>query len=399
MDLLIISNYWHFEFEKKSSRYLSIANLATEAGINVEVVTSKFYHTTKHHRSIQKSVLDRYVYKSTLINEPGYKKNIDLRRIFSHKIFADNVVSYLNRRKKPNLIYLFVPTISLGSAVIKYANENNIPIIIDVLDLWPEAFGMLCPFPQLTLKLLSRMRKKADYIYRNANGIIAVSNTYLNRAMSVNQKCQEPIAVYIGIELSVFDNAIKVYSKDKAFIDVVYIGMLGKSYDLKCAIEAISILYQSGITNVRLVIMGDGPLKGEFEQYAKEKQICCEFTGRLPYEEMVNRLVNCDIALNVISRGAVQSIINKHADYLAAGLPVVNNQEIAEFGELINEYNCGINCENNNAVSLANAIKKLVLNESLRKTMGSRARILAEERFNRENTYHEIIRYIKKWQN
>ena len=42
---------------------------------------------------------------------------------------------------------------------------------------------------------------------------------------------------------------------------------------------------------------------------------------------MVGMLGVCDIAVNSISKGAAQSIINKHGDYAAAGLPVVNTQE------------------------------------------------------------------------
>lgn len=396
MDLLIVSNYWHFEWEKSSSRYLSIANMCADAGMDVEVVTSSFYHTTKQQRNVSQEELNNCKYKVTLISEPGYTRNVDPKRILSHKKFAKNVFQYLKSRKKPDVIYLFVPPLDLAEAVVSFANKNYIRIIIDILDLWPEAYNMILPFSKVSHFLLEPMRRKANRVYAGADDIVAVSETYVNRVMNVNKKCQNPISVYIGIELGLFDSFITDYHKDHRYIDVVYIGMLGKSYDLKCAIEAISILQQTGLTNVRLIVMGDGPLKKEFEQYAKYSQICYEFTGRLPYGDMVNRLVKCDIALNVISKGAAQSIINKHADYLAAGLPIVNNQEIAEFGNLLTRHNCGINCDNKNAVSLANAIKKLALDESLRKNMGNNARALAEDKFNREITYREIIRCMKK---
>lgn len=396
IDLLIISNYWHFEFEKKSSRYITIANMASEDGMDVEVVTSNFYHTSKRKRTVFKEVLNSYAYKTTLIDEPGYKKNIDLKRIVSHNKFANNVVEYLKKRKRPDVIYLFVPPLSLGKKVVEFANKRNIPIVIDVLDLWPEAFGMLGPFPKLTVKFLWPMKSRADYIYKNADGVVAVSNTYVDRVMRINKKCKHPIAVYIGMELSVFDSCIKMHLKENQYINIVYIGMLGKSYDLRCAIEAIRILNMQGMKRIKLIVMGDGPLRSEFERAAKESNICYEFTGRLPYEIMVDRLANCDIALNVISHGAVQSIINKHADYLAAGLPVINNQEVAEFGNLLTEYECGINCENSNAHSLAEAIKQLADSKELRKKMGEKSRRLAEEKFNRENTYIEIIKYIRE---
>lgn len=90
--------------------------------------------------------------------------------------------------------------------------------------------------------------------------------------------------------------------------------------------------------------MGDGPMMKRFKDYATKLGVNAVFTGRLPYDEMCSVLCNCDITINPIMHGAAQSIINKHADYLSSGLPIINTQESSEFCDLIQEYNCGINC-------------------------------------------------------
>ena len=171
--------------------------------------------------------------------------------------------------------------------------------------------------------------------------------------------------------------------------------MLGHSYDLKCAIDAISILNERGYSNIKLFVMGDGPLKEEFKQYAIKKKINSEFTGRLSYDEMVGCLVKVDVALNLISHGAVQGIINKHADCLSAGLPIINNQEVDELGVLLDKYLCGINCKNSDAYNVADAMEKLVADIFLRKRMGVNARKLAEERFCRKKSYAHILELIQ----
>ncbi|MDO5558740.1 MAG: glycosyltransferase family 4 protein [Oscillospiraceae bacterium] len=393
MDLMIISNYWHFECEKSSSRYLSVADMASDAGEEVEVVTSSFYHTAKEQRTLSKSILESYKYKTTLIYEPGYRKNIDPLRVLSHKKFSINVINYIKQRKKPDTIYMFSPPINLAFAVVEYSKKHNIRIIIDVLDLWPEAYNMLTPssLRWITKFLLGPMKKKADYVYRNANDAIAVSQTYADRINCV--RGDDAFSVYIGIDMKTFDSAYYKIERSKNLHTLVYIGMLGKSYDIKCAIDAINHLNRK---DIKLLVMGDGPLREVFEKYANQKHINYEFTGRLPYAQMIQRLVNCDIALNVITSGAVQSIINKHADYLAAGLPVISNQEIAEFGDLLEEYQCGINCKNGDYVSLAKAIIRLIDNSDLMETMGKNARKLAIEKFDRDKTYIKIIDLIKK---
>lgn len=392
-NILIISNYWHFENEKSSSRYLSIAKKLSENN-KVEVITSTFYHTKKEHR---KSINEDQVesgYKVTLINEPGYRRNITPRRILSHDIFAKNVLEYLSKSENPELIYLFVPPLTLGDRISEYAKKNNIKLVIDVLDLWPEAFQMLIPYKNIWKILFSKSKSRAKRIYDRADGLISVSKTYLDFISSSN-KTKYKEYVYIGIDLDYFDMFMKK-KEESSQINIVYIGMLGHSYDLKCAIDAISILNKNGYNNLKLLVMGDGPLMATFKDYAEEKFINYEFTGRLSYEHMIERLCQCDIALNVISTGAVQSIINKHADYLASGLPIINNQEVAEFGDLIQKYNCGINCKNSNSKALANAISKIVCDDDLRLEMGKNSRKVAELYFDRNNTYLKIEEMVNK---
>lgn len=109
---------------------------------------------------------------------------------------------------------------------------------------------------------------------------------------------------------------------------------------------------------------------------------------------MVSILVECDIAVNPISHGAAQSIINKHGDYAAAGLPVLNTQESEEYRDLVCKYGIGINCNNADAEDLADKILILYYNEELRKIMGKNSRKLAENKFDRAVTYRDIFKLL-----
>ena len=110
---------------------------------------------------------------------------------------------------------------------------------------------------------------------------------------------------------------------------------------------------------------------------------------------MCGRLCSCDIAMNPIMCGAAQSIINKHADYAAAGIPVISTQESQEYKGLVDSYAMGINCKNGDAEALARAIENLSLLSELRIKMGGNARKCAEEKFDRNYIYNGIIRIIK----
>ena len=392
--ILVIGQYVSMPGEKENGRVRYLIDKIDKSKFEVELITTNFFHKTKKHREYKNdNLLD---YKFTMLDEPGYQKNVSLKRFYSHHIFAKNLAKYLNQIDKPDLIYCIVPSLSLGKVVTKFAKKNNIRFIIDVQDLWPEAFKMVFNVPVISDLIFLPMRKEADFIYSNADDIVAVSETYLTRASKVNKKYKNKLSVYLGTDLEKFDRMHKE-NEIVTFDDVVriaYIGTLGHSYDIKSVIDSIKILNDKGIKNILFVVMGNGPLQQEFENYAKEKKVSVEFTGKLNYDEMVGKLCSCDIAVNPITKGAAQSIINKVGDYAAAGLPVINTQECEEYRNLVQDFNIGINVENGDIEALAKQIEILYKDETLRKNLGQNNRKLAEERFDRKYTYTKIIDLI-----
>jgi len=399
MKIMMIANYVIFPWEGGNSRFIYLLNKFNNKLNQIELVTSNFRHGTKEKRKINKNKLKELPYKVTLLDEPGYKKNVSLKRLYSHKILSKNLKKYLDKLDyKPDVIYCSIPSLDFAKEAAKYAKKNNIRFIIDIQDLWPEAFKMVFKVPIINNLIFNPMKKKADYIYKTADEIVAVSQTYVERGLSVNKKVKKGLSVFLGTELEYFDKCAKenkIEFNDN-LIRIAYIGTLGHSYDIKCIIDAICCLNKKGLNNIKFIVMGNGPLKENFEKYAEEKKINCEFTGRLDYPKMVGLLCSCDIAVNPIAHNAAQSIINKVGDYASAGLPVISTQECEEYRNLIDEYQAGLNCINGNIDDIANNIEKLIKNEELRKKMGANNRKLAEEKFDRQRTYKEIVDIILK---
>ncbi len=394
--ILIIANFTKLPWEQGNSRFPYIINMIDKEKYDVELVTSSFSHGEKRQR--EKQPVDfKLDYKISLVYEPGYKKNVSLKRFYSHHVFAKNVEKHLGEIEKPDLIYCAVPSLDVAKVATKYAENNDIKFVIDVQDLWPEAFKMVLKIPVISDILFYPMKKTADYIYSKADSIVAVSKTYANRAAIENKKFNKKLSVYLGTDLEYFDEAHKKF-EIVPFDDVVrvaYIGTLGHSYDIKCVIDSIKILNDKGLKNILFIVMGCGPLKESFEAYAKENAVNCEFTGQMAYEEMVGKLCSCDIAVNSITKGGAQSIINKVGDYAAASLPVVNNQESREYRKLVEDYQIGFNVESSNPQEMAEKIEMLYKDKELRERLGANNRKLAEEKFDRKHTYKEIINLIE----
>ena len=393
-DIVIIANFVATLDGGANSRFAYLANLLTKNN-KVELISSDFSHGKKELRKID---LNQFCYKVKLAHEPGYYKNICFERFISHYIWGKNVEHYLLGRRKPDVIYCAVPSLTAALKVSGYCKKNNIKFIVDIQDLWPEAFQMVFHIPIISDLIFWPFKIIADKIYKNADEICAVSKTYADRALKVNKKCRNAHVVFLGTELKTFDEYAernREIEKKRTDFWIGYCGTLGNSYDLKCVIDALAILDVEHGLRPCFIVMGDGPRRIEFENYAKEKGIKAIFTGRLPYEKMCGKLKSCDLVVNPIMPNAAQSIINKHADYAASALPVINTQECVEYRDLVDRYQMGLNCNNNDPVDMAIKIVELMNNITVRTDMGNNARKCAEEMFDREKSYKELINLIE----
>lgn len=403
MDIVILADFCGRFDGKGNSRFLYLADMLCKEH-SVEILTSDFDHGTKSHFM---SEIKGFPYKITMLHEESYTKNVCLKRFYAHYIFGKNVANYLKKRKKPDVIYCAVPTLMASYEAAKYCEKNKIKYIVDIQDLWPEAFQMVFHVPIISKIIFLPFQWLANNIYKRADEIVAVSKTYVNRALLVNKKCEVGHCIFLGTKLEDFDTYatkkadredIEVLIKQKKPEEcwLAYCGTLGYSYDLICVLDALKSIKKQGYIPPKFIVMGGGPKKEEFEKYAKENDVDVLFTGKLIYSDMCRLLCKCDIVVNPIVKGAAQSIINKHADYASSGLPVLNTQECIEYRELIDKYNMGFNCNNGDSRDLADKLCNLIQNKELRNEMGKNARKCAEEKFDRKYSYNEILQIINK---
>ena len=393
-DIVIIANFCRDFSETDNGRFFYLCKELSKEN-KVEIITSDFSHASKKHKA---PLITEWPFTIRFLHEKGYRKNISIQRFISHYGWGKEVGKYLENRKKPDVIYCAVPSLTAPLMAAKYCERKNVRFIIDVQDLWPEAFKLAFNVPVLSKVIFAPFNAYVNGIYKRADEICAVSQIYANRAKRVNTKCKETHVVFLGTKLTRFDEYVRAYpvQKPNDQLWLGYCGTLGASYDITVAIDALAILAKRGVKVPKFIVLGDGERKTEFERHAKNLGVECVFTGRLPYEQMCGWLAACDIAVNPIMHNAAQSIINKHGDYAASGIPVLNTQECKEYCELVDEYKMGFNCRNGDAEGLATNIQHLIENEKLRLEMGKNARRCAENLFDRAKSYKKIIELIEK---
>ncbi len=321
--------------------------------------------------------------------------------MYSHRVAAKNLTALLEKEGDYDLIYCEIPPNDVALAAASYAKKKGIPFVPDVNDLWPEAMRMVLDIPVVSSMIFHPLQRDAEKVYSLVSGIVGTSDEYRDRPLK-NQKLDVPkVTVYVGNEIKEFDAGVEKYSpeieKEEDEFWVTYAGTIGTSYDIRTLVLTGEELIRRRRLNIKIKILGGGPLKEELEQLAKEHHCKnVEFVGYMPYEKMAAYLAKSDIVVNSFVKKAPQSIVTKIGDYLASGHPMINTCMSPEFRKKVETDGFGVNIMPEDEEILADAIEKLYENEDVREEMGKQARKIAEEQFDRPESYKKIVELIRE---
>jgi len=171
-----------------------------------------------------------------------------------------------------------------------------------------------------------------------------------------------------GIDLDEFNPRAK---KIKRFIDgkinLLFIGRLEERKGLIYLLRAYQIL-EKEFKNLRLIVIGEGPLKRECESFVREQGLKeIYFEGEKTDRELASYYNSSDIFVSPAIFGESFGIVFLEA--MACGKPVVGfaNEGYKEF---LKDKKGGILAKNRDAEDLAKKIAILIKDQKLRKKMG-----------------------------
>lgn len=377
------------------TRFRFLAETFARNGFAVDLITSTFQHWDKAHRDPERDCYQGHPYNIVFIDEPGYRKNLDMRRIASHRKAAKNLRAYFDAHAGDyDVIYAEIPPNDVARVCAETAQTQGIPFVVDVNDLWPEAMRMVVNVPVLSTLAFWPFARDARIVYQLCSAVVGTSDEYAKRPLKDRTKPCPSITVYVGNNLAEFDEGVRRFSCDIVKPDgemwALYAGTLGASYDLSTLIKASAIL-DSEFPKLRVKILGDGPDRESLEKEAREFRAPVDFLGYQDYAHMAAYLSKADVNVNSLVRSAPQSIVTKIGDYLASGKPMINTGSSEEFRRKVENDGFGINVEAENPEALAQAIRRLMTNASKRKIMGTRARHIAETEFDQNTAYQSIV--------
>lgn len=272
--------------------------------------------------------------------------------------------------------------------------------VFEVRDLWPElpkALGMKNPF---FLWGMSVLEKRS---YHAADACIGLSPGICEGIRRRSQKGKPIAMVPNGCDLDLFapsDEKPDAIAGVKATdIVAVFTGAHGIANGLDAVLDMAAVLKRRGRNDVKMVFVGEGKMKQHLMDRAEKEELGnCIFLGQMPKKELNEVMKRADIGLMVLANVPAfyyGTSPNKFFDYIASGLPVVNNYP-GWLADMINENRCGIAVEPENADAFADAVIKLAENPVLRKECGKNGRALAEREFARDLLGGKFVEFLEQ---
>jgi glycosyltransferase involved in cell wall biosynthesis len=386
-----------------------LAGMLSNAGHEVLWWTSSFDHVRKTHRVEQDTsiqITDNY--RLVMLRSSGYQRNISVARLTDHREHARKFTVLAPSESVPDVILCSMPTIELSRAAVQYAIARNIPIALDIRDLWPDIFVDHAPpwtqgLARLLLQPLFRDLRwacsKATAITGITAPIVAWGLSYadrprtdLDRDFPLGYVEQKPTNEEI-------ENARTYWKEHGIGCDphefvICFFGTIGRQFDLDTVIEAARRL-NGGTRPFRFVLCGTGDRLSHYQNRAHGLSNVV-FPGWVGASEIwvLMRLAKLGLAPYCNTKDFRSSLPNKSIEYLSSGLPLVSCLT-GVLHNLLERNNCGVTYAEGDVGSLVSILEQSFDNRHYLYEKAHNALKLYKEMYTADRVYTNMMIYLE----
>ncbi len=274
------------------------------------------------------------------------------------------------------------------------------PFVFEVRDLWPElpkAMGVIKN--PLVLTAMSFLEWVS---YRSANRCIGLSPGIVE-GMAKRGVSQESIALIPnGCDLDIFTNPQAPWRPDgvdENDLMAVFAGTHGIANGLDAALNAAAVLKSRNRNDIKLVLIGQGKLKPALQARAERETLDnVIFHDPVNKEQLAGLMAATDLGLQLLANVPAfyyGTSPNKFFDYIAAGLPVLNNYP-GWLAGMISEHGCGFAIPPEQPDVFADVLEQAADDRDALKRMGMNARKLAERDFDRGKLGGQFVDWLER---
>lgn len=283
------------------------------------------------------------------------------------------------RKEKPEILHIQAMPGPLGLNFLRHSNSVNIMTFLIAHEI--KGVGFLA-------KSLSPLWKAMK---KNLHGKIAISKVAEAYAQKFLPGPYEIIP--IGVDLHRFSPKVSKIAKFKdRKVNILFVGRLDKRKGIQYLLKAYHRLSQQ-ISDVRLIIVGDGPKKQKARDYVRKEELKnVVFAGAVSRQALPSWYATADIFCSPATHGESFGVVLLEA--MASGLPVVafdNPGYKCVFPDFGRDFLVPIK----NVSALTRALLTLVTKPKLRKEL-SRKNLKYAQRFSWEQVGEETLRFYQR---
>ena len=331
--------------------------------------------TFQHARKVQRFDSDQRVtiapgYDIQFVYADGYRRNISWARYRSYQTLARRFEQLASDETAPDLIVSGIPSPAWCAAALRYAEPQNIPVVVDVRDLWPDIFLTAIPSSArwLARPALSPLFAQAKSICKRSTGITGVSQAYVDWGLRNARRPATAADRVIPLGYQEHEFApreladkiawLKTQGVDPSKTIACFFGLFEKSYDLDCLIETARHLQAQGRTDLQFVLCGRGSKESSVRS-AAEVLNNVVLLGWVDPATIAAVMRLASIGLATYASDALQSLPNKPFEYMAGGLAVVSSLR-GELAQLLDQHGCGVTYPAGHSLALAKCLEQLM---------------------------------------
>lgn len=322
------------------------------------------------------------------INQPYSNRMGFVARLRAFGRFAREATGVVSRLDA-DLVFATSTPLTVGIPGMKGARRLGVPFVFEVRDLWPDvAIALEVVRNPLLIWYARRLEHK---IYRAARRIIALSPGMKEGIVRTGYPAERVTIVPNGCDLDLFVPT-EAPLDDERFgppgdFRLIFTGAHGLANGLDAVLDAVAELKRRGVSGIRFVFLGTGSQKGRLMQRSRDEGLdeLTSWVDPIPKIELARVLPRMDVGMMILKNLPdfyYGTSPNKFFDYIASGLPVLNNYP-GWLAGMIEERGCGVVVPPDDPRAFADAVLNLRENPQRLVEMGRAARRLAEDRFDR----------------
>jgi glycosyltransferase involved in cell wall biosynthesis len=273
------------------------------------------------------------------------------------------------------------------------------PFVFEVRDLWPElpkAMGVVKN--PIVLWLMGWLEKRA---YRASKACIGLAPG-IAEGIARHIPMAKVAMIPNGCDLEFFDPNINEPWRPETIPQedfvAIFAGTHGRANGLDAVLNAAACLKKRGRKDIRLLLVGDGKTKDNLIARAKNEGLDnVVFHGNVSKERVPGLLRGANVGMQILANVPAfyyGTSPNKFFDYLAAGIPVLNNYP-GWVADLIESHQCGKAICPDDPEGFADALCYLADHRELCDSMGQASRDLAMKLFDRDKLSDQFVAVLE----